>query len=229
MSVTGKRLTSTEVVLLAAFDLSASGQTEFSEWHLSEAAWKRDQNRFGMRGFEPKYPDHKRVMKEIMGKTSAVHRGLLEKTRPNYYRLTAVGRAEVARLGSGQTGSGELRSISGAYDDLVRFVDHHVFKSWLKDGNEPRTWLGAAAFLGLTKHDPNELNNRLREPLRLAADGLAWMDENQRDHLTRGPVGGGKAVSRHDLQKVREFVELLQTRFATQIGAIQRRGEQPGA
>jgi len=228
MSPSDKRLTSTEVVLLAAHDLSVSGNAEFSEWQLTEATWKRDPNRFGMRGFEQKYPDHKRVMKEIMGKTSAVHRGLLEKTRPNYYRLTPVGRAEVARLGTGKA-SGELRSISEAYDDIVRYVDHRVFKAWLKDPNEPRTWLGASAFLGLTRHDPNELNNRLREPLRLARDGIAWLDQNKRDQLTRGPVGGGKAVTRLDLEKVLEFVDVLRTRFATQIGAIQRRGEQPGA
>jgi hypothetical protein len=225
----GKRLTSTEVVLLAAYDLSSVAQAEFSEWHLSEATWKRDQNRFGMRGFEQKYPDHKRVMKEIMGKTSAVHRGLLEKTRPNYYRLTAMGRAEVARLDTGDSGGGELRSISHTYDGLFRYVDHRVFKAWLADQNEPRTWLGAVAFLGLTKHEPNELNRCMRAPVALAADGLAWFDENKREQMNRGPVGGGKGITRRDLQQLKEFVEILQTRFSAQISAIQRRGEHPGA
>jgi hypothetical protein len=224
--VTPKRLTSTEVVLIAASDLAGpAGQGEFSEWQLSEAAWKRDQNRFGMRGFEDRYPDHKRVMKEIMGKTSAVQRGFLEKTRPNHYRLSAVGRSEVARLAAGGPIAGELQSMSATYDGLLPFLDHRVFRGWLKDQNEPRTWLGAAAFLALRSHTPNELNNQLRAPLRFAADGLKWLDENQRDHLTRGPVGGGRAVTRLEVEKLREFVAVLQKRFATQIGAIQLRGE----
>ena len=49
-----------------------------------------------------RHPDHKRVMMEIMGKkaSSPVQQKYLEKTRPNYYRLTPLGKAIAAGLRS---------------------------------------------------------------------------------------------------------------------------------
>jgi len=178
-----------------------------------------------MRGFEGKHPDHKRVMKEIMGKAPAnpIHRGLLEKIRPNYYRLTALGRAEAGRLAEIGTRDAPPRSASDLYDAIARYSDHRVFQAWLKDPAEPRSWLGVSAFLRLTKHDPSELNDRIREVLRCAQEGLAWHDEHK-SPLTRGPVGGGRAIAREDLERLKQFVGVLQERFETQMSAIRRRG-----
>ena len=67
-------LTATRVILLAADDLDRKGQLEFTEWELTVAAWARDGNRFGLRGFELLHPDHKRVMMEVMGKDRTVSR-----------------------------------------------------------------------------------------------------------------------------------------------------------
>ena len=58
-----------EEILLGADDLDRAGMREFSEWDLTVATWKRNPNRFGCRGYEDRYPDHKRVMMEIMGTT----------------------------------------------------------------------------------------------------------------------------------------------------------------
>lgn len=228
MTPGAKRLTASEVIILAASDLSATRDGEFTEWQLSVAAWKRDPNRFGMRGFEAAHPDHKRVMKEIMGKTGAVHKGLLEKARPNHYSLSPLGRSEAARLSAmAGSGEGQMRSVSDLYDDLAEFTEHRVFRAWTRNPSEPSSWLGASAFLGLANHEPNELNSKLRTPKHLAREGLAWCDKQGRDQITRGPVGGGKAITRAELLKLSEFVEVLQTRFARQISAIQGRGEQP--
>jgi len=219
-------LTAADVVLLAASEITVSAAKEFSEWELSVAAWKRDPNRFGMRGFEQVHPDHKRVMKEIMGRTGAVQRGLLEKPRPNFYSLTALGRSEAVRLGVMREANGaQVRSVSELYDDITRFTKHRVFLAWLKDPAEPATWLGASAFLGLKNHDASELKVRLSTPRRLAADGLAWCNKNGRDQVTRGPVGGGKPITRHEIQKLLDFVDVLETRFAAQVRAILKRGE----
>src|SRR5215471_18541059 len=106
MVTTPTKLTASETVLLAAADLTAAGNHEFSEWDLTVAAWARDRARFGLRGYAQSYPDHKRVMMEIMGQkaSSPVQQKNLEKVRPNYYRLTAQGKAVVARLRSGGGG-----------------------------------------------------------------------------------------------------------------------------
>src|SRR5947209_12902349 len=75
------RLTAAEIILLAADDLSAGGTPEFTEWDLTVASWARDRHRFGLRGYGQKFPDHKRVMMEIMGRKpqNPVVRGLLTK------------------------------------------------------------------------------------------------------------------------------------------------------
>lgn len=223
-----KKVTGAELILLAANDLMAAGANEFSEWQLSVATWRRDKSKFGMRGFESEHPDHKRVMKEIMGSAprNPVVRGFLERVRENHYSLTPVGRAEAAKLSAAEDVGASPRSVSELYDGVRKYAEHRVFLDWRKNPDEPRTWLGAAAFLELTTHEPIGLRNALRAPVRLAGDALEWLEEHQRDQLTRGPVGGGKAIARQDLQKICEFVEVLQVRFASQIGAIERRGSQ---
>lgn len=222
-----RRFTSAEIVILAAHDLASVGVSEFSEWQLSVAAWKRDQSRFGMRGFEDQYPDHKRVMKEIMGKApnSPVNRGLLHKIRTNYYEITALGRSAVTQLSAATTVQGaQPRSPETLYDDLAKYTDHRVFKSWSQDKQDPRTWLGASAFLRLARNEPNELRKRLHEPQQLANDGLAWFRATGREQMFRGPVGGSAPIVRRDLEALLEFVGVLEKRFEMQIAAILRRG-----
>ena len=95
-----KNLTAAEEVLLAAVNLTKNTKKEFTEWELTVWAWKLNQNRWGLRGFEDKYPDHKRVMNEVMaaGTQKIVCRGWLERVKPNYYRLTDAGLAKAASL-----------------------------------------------------------------------------------------------------------------------------------
>ena len=90
-TVVAPRLTAAQVILMAADDLMTGGSREFTEWELTVASWNRDKARFGLRGYDQTYPDHKRVMMEIMGKKpqNPVTLGLMEKIRPNVYRLTA--------------------------------------------------------------------------------------------------------------------------------------------
>ena len=107
------KYTAVQTILLAAEDLTKAGQLEFSEFELTVAAWNRDQMKFGLRGFSQKYPDHKRVMMEIMGQkpNSPVFKKLLEKIRPNYYRLTPLGKTTATRLRTG--GETETKKTMG--------------------------------------------------------------------------------------------------------------------
>src|SRR5437762_8680322 len=104
-TVVAPRLTAAQVILMAADDLMTGGSREFTEWELTVASWGRDKARFGLRGYDQAHPDHKRVMMEIMGKKpqNPMALGLMEKVRPNIYRLTPLGQAEAARLRSGGT------------------------------------------------------------------------------------------------------------------------------
>ena len=100
MVTTPQKLTASETVLLAAADLTTAGNQEFSEWDLTVAAWTLNPLRFGLRGYAQAHPDHKRVMMEIMGQkaSSPVQQKYLETVRPNYYRLTPLGKAVAARI-----------------------------------------------------------------------------------------------------------------------------------
>src|SRR5580704_12263538 len=95
------KLTAAQEILFGAYDLDRGGAKEFSEWDLTVATWKRNPNRFGSRGYEDRYPDHKRVMMEIMGTTkkdNPLRRGWFERTRSNHYRMTDIGRSEADRF-----------------------------------------------------------------------------------------------------------------------------------
>src|SRR5262245_20022630 len=105
MVTTPQKLTASETVLLAAADLTAAGKLEFSEWDLTVAAWALDRLRFGLRGYAQSYPDHKRVMMEIMGQKASnpVQQKFMEKIRPNIYRLTPLGKAVAAQIRAGDS------------------------------------------------------------------------------------------------------------------------------
>src|SRR5258706_7231425 len=125
MLKTAPRYTAAQVILVAADDIMAQGVSEFSEWDLTIASWNRDRRRFGLRGHDQTHPDHKRVMMEIMGRKpqNPVILGLMEKVRPNFYRLTKLCRAEAARLQVRADGAGKGRpSAFDHYDVISRLI-----------------------------------------------------------------------------------------------------------
>ena len=108
-----------------ADDLMAQGASEFTEWDLTMASWIRDRARFGLRGYAQDHPDHKRVMMEIMGKktSSPIMQQYMTKVRPNYYRMTSLGRAVAARIRGG--GPSKIR-LSTPYYLLRKDVDRYL-------------------------------------------------------------------------------------------------------
>src|SRR4051812_13407016 len=142
-----RRLTAAQIILLAGEDLLNGGVKEFNEWELTVAAWRRDPARFGLRGYEQKYPDHKRVMTEIMGRKpgNPVQSMYLEKIRPNTYRLTALGKAEVTRLRAG--GTAKPPREKDPHARLAAYVGHPAFARWRNDPEQPRLWVDVADFL----------------------------------------------------------------------------------
>lgn len=221
-------ITAAQSILLAAQDLSAAGRGEFTEWDLTIAAWNRDPNRFGLRGYEQDHPDHKRVMMEIMGQTkkdNPIRRGWMEKAGTNRYRITPLGVAEAERLTGrvGTTSTAKMRSPQAVYDAVEPYMSHPVFVSYSRDPEEPRTWLGASAFLSLSENTAVHLMDRLRRIQDAAAQALDWMSEEGQDTLQRGPVGGGRTFRRSDLEKLSQFVKVLEDRFAVQMSAIRKK------
>lgn len=227
MSNGANRRTAAQEILLAASDLASRGKEEFTEWELTVAAWSRDHNRFGLRGFESSHPDHKRVMMEIMGKTkrdNPVRRCFIEKTKPNYYRLTDLGAAEVEAIRRGPEVDGNSAKSPGPiYVAIEQYIESPPFRTWLRDPEEPRTWLGAAAFLQLKRNTANELNDQFRAIETAVRHCREWCETSGRDHITRGVHGGSRTIPLTEIERLQAFLDVLRDRFGRQIEAIRRR------
>lgn len=221
-----ERLTAAQEILLGADDLDRSGIKEFSEWDLTVATWKRNPNRFGCRGYEDHYPDHKRVMMEIMGTTkkdNPLRRGWLERTRSNHYRMTDIGRSEAERFNETKmTREKSHRSPQPIYDAVAPLYRNAVFRKYCSDSEEPRMWLGAASFLGLTSNDPQHVDDRRKATRTAIENAISWLKETRAASFRRGVSGGEEAISLESLLKLREFLGEIEKRFANQIEAIKR-------
>jgi hypothetical protein len=224
----GSSLTAAQEILLAAAELSPDGPRDFTEWDLTVATWKRSKNRFGCRGYEELYPDHKRTMMEIMGTTkkdNPIRRGWMEKVRPNYYRITSLGLAEAGTLKSVVSSVTETkRSAQHLYDAIAPYMFHRTFLAYCKDPAEPRTWLGASAFFGITTYSSVAVIDRLRKAEDSIRQTLQWYEMEQTELLRRGPSGGRAAIKKRDVEKLAHYVDILKDRFEVQIRAASGKG-----
>lgn len=220
------RLTAVQEILLGAADIDRSGGKEFSEWDLTVATWKRNPNRFGCRGYEDNYPDHKRIMMEIMAtakKDNPLRRGWFERTRANHYRLTDIGRDAANQLADRNPEPGQSqRSPQPIYDAVSPLYRNPVFRKYIIDPEEPRMWLGAASFLGLTSNEPQHVEDRRRAVRTAIGNALTWLDATKSETIRSGVTGGEQGISRESLLKLKEFLAVIEKRYERQIAAIQK-------
>jgi len=211
-----RRLTAAQVILLAGEDLLNSGAKEFNEWELTVAAWKRDPARFGLRGYEQRHPDHKRVMTEIMGRKpgNPVQLMYLEKIRPNTYRLTALGKAEVARLRTG--GSPKLPREKDPHSRLAAYVSHPAFARWRNDPEQPRLWSDVADFLAASPEAPSDVPAQLEFVRRAIRAGIEYCRERDTMKL-ESRTREGKAIDTRDLAELLDFLQAMQYRFPNEM------------
>ena len=214
MSQNALRLTAAQVIILAAEDIMAAGATEFTEWDLTVAAWTRDRTRFGLRGYDQKYPDHKRVMMEIMGQKPQNPLALqfMEKIRPNIYRLTPLGRAVANRLRN----SGPAQA-SDEQADMYRLASdltsHAALVAWRSDPDQPRWWADASAFLargGDVRKDAHKALSALRRQVRSAMD---WCMVHDVEYLVPVSRAAGEPIHVRALTEIMDFLQGLEYRF----------------
>ena len=130
-----------------------------------------------------------------------------------------LGLAEAARLSGGERAT-HTRNLN-IYDSLRQFAFHPVFEAYLQSPEEPKTWLGAAAFFALSKNSANELRARLKLITSGTEDALELMKETHAGELRRGD--SGRSISRERLEKLKEFLKTLENRFKAQYEAIMKR------
>jgi hypothetical protein len=221
MSQFAPRLTAAQVILLAADDLMSGGAAEFSEWDLTVASWSRDRTRFGLRGYDQKYPDHKRVMMEIMGQKpqNPLTQGLMEKIRPNVYRLTQLGRAMAVRLRSGGGSSPESAAQSDLYRLIASVLAHPAMTRWQQDPDQPRRWADAAAFLGLGGDVRRTAADCLSALRRAARSAIDWCMMHDVVYLAPPSRAAGEPIHTRLLTEIIDFLQVLEYRFPEQLAS----------
>jgi len=209
---------SSEEVLVAAYALYEEGKKQFTEWELTVKTWELNKDRWGLKGFEHKYPDHKRVMNEIMAKGTqkVLGRGWLIRVKPNYYTITNGGKAKAIALSSFSV-TPEKRNVA-QYDAVTEYITDPVFKKYLQNPQEPKTWLEVSAFLSLTKNDPDMLERNIKQILTNTQESLDWMKKNNLGVLKRSD--SVPEITRDQLLKLEEFIKVLEQRFKDRFDAI---------
>jgi hypothetical protein len=214
MLKTAPRYTAAQVILLAADELMAQGASEFSEWDLTVASWNRDKRRFGLRGYDQIHPDHKRVMMEIMGQKpqNPIRLGLMEKLRPNVYRLTPLGRAQAARMRLGEDKSGKAKPTAlDNYDNVSRLIGHKSFLRWREDPDEPRRWTDVLEFLDAKSTD--EAGQRMLEIKLMVETTISYLSKQNLDYLTKDPSRLYPPIRYGELADLNSFLQALRYRF----------------
>ena len=213
---TERRLTAVQMILLAADDLTVSGTEEFSEWDLTVAAWNRDRPRFGLRGYINIYPDHKRVMMEIMGNKASnpILLRFMEKTRPNHYRLTPLGRVEASRLRGLESGQPQKgNSMKDLYDNVSAYALHPTFHRWRDEPSEPEKWRDAASFLGVQSESTTEGHEKLANAYTVCRAAIDWCLSQKMDSLPQSTMRGSPSIHMRDLSDLQSFLQALKYRF----------------
>lgn len=211
-----RRLTAVQMILLAADDLTTGGAEEFSEFDLTVAAWNRDRQRFGLRGYTNIYPDHKRVMMEIMGNKASnpILLRFMEKTRPNFYRLTPLGRVEAGRLRGVESGQPQAgNSMRDLYDAVAVYATHPTFSRWRDEPSEPERWKEAAAFLGAKADRPGEGTEKYATAYAATRAAIDWCLAQKMDSLPQGTHRGAPSIHMRDLADLQAFLQALKYRF----------------
>jgi len=90
------RATNRDALLAAAF--RRFGPAEFTLADLTVAAWEADRRRWGMRGFETRFPDSKKVAVELFKKSATGFKRYVEPSGENRFRLNAAGLAAAKAL-----------------------------------------------------------------------------------------------------------------------------------
>jgi hypothetical protein len=221
MSQNAVRLTAAQVIILAAEDIMSTGAVEFTEWDLTVASWTRDRTRFGLRGYDQKHPDHKRVMMEIMGQKpqNPLALGFMEKVRPNIYRLTPLGRAVANRLRSSGSPSPASDEQSEMYRLASDLTSHAALVTWRSDPDQPRWWADASAFLvkgGDVRKDPHKCLNALRRRARSAMD---WCMVHDVEFLVPASRAAGEPIHVKALTEIIDFLQVLEYRFPEHLSS----------
>ena len=210
-------------LLLAAVQCSGAGTDKtFTFEELLVAAWKQDNQSWGLRGFETEHPDSERIHRELdsRGKNGKglVELGWLDKVRPRVYRLTLKGLTETGKTKPEHRVVREkIRRQSE--EEVRRILEHPVFHQWLEDPERPKKFREAGTFWNIAPGTPPAvITKRIQavdDVLTTALDLLLGAGVEE-----LGSGRGALLFDHTDLERSREFQRMLKARFARDLHVL---------
>lgn len=212
-------MTSREEVLLAALNLQRSGKQFFTEWDLTVETWKLNNQRWGLPGYRKLYPDHKRVMNEIMAKGSnkLLSQGFLKRVKINTYQLTPSGSVYAENI-IGDKDERE-RAPYKLYDNLSKYLKHNAIKQFQNDRNKPSLWLHVASFYGLSATMTiQQASAKINDFLNTINQGEVTIEKLGNQSIRR--ISSGPFISKKEIELLKDFHKEMTNRFITQFEAL---------
>lgn len=225
------KLSVSDKLLLAAYDLEQAGRKSFSAEDLVVAAWQKFPDVFGLSGHlneksQPLHPDSNRVFAEIMGSKPIRQRGLLIKVGNKMYQLTDAGREHARSLNNtSSTPEGHVTKAGLArptIEALKKLLSSKAVEKVKNNRVEDVTFYDACAFWGVSPMSSAiELEGRLANFERLVQSARS---------VLRGKAAsfahGGEGFGVDDLKRLTEVHNLLQEKFSTELAFIRQRGDE---
>lgn len=210
-------------LLLAAVQCSG-GETDktFTFEELLVAAWKQDNQSWGLRGFESEYPDSERIHRELdsRGKSSKglVELGWLDKVQPRVYRLSLKGLTETGRTKPEHRVVREkIRRESE--EEVRRILEHPVFRQWLGDPEKPKKFREAGTFWNIAPGTPPVIiTKRIQAVDDVLTTALNLLEEAGVEGLGSGR--GALLFDRTDVERGRQFQRILKARFTGDLRVL---------
>jgi hypothetical protein len=228
-----QRLGLKEKLLLAALECS-NGETNrsFTGEDLLVEAWKQDPQAWGLRGYELEHPDLEKLRKEIdsrgksTGSHSLVNNGFLAKQEGRIYRLTSKGLAAAARLrqpGKAVDTTVQMKVGRELHSKIKTTLDSPIFRSWIKNPDQPRLFRDAGYFWGI---GPGSPAGTVRKRVSEVDDVLqaAYQFLNDRGVSEIADARGKVLFDRNDLDRCIQFHRTLKERFAKELAILDPEG-----
>jgi len=226
-----KRLSVSEKLLLAAYDIESRGHTPFAAEDLVVAAWQKYPETFGLAGYRGEdgrmlYPDSNRVFAEIMGSKPLRKRGWILKVGAKMYKLSESGLEEAKRLTETPSGNG-VRKAALAREislELQRLLASRAMRKAKEGRSSEITFYEACSFWNISPRSSaialaGRLSN-LNQILEQAQNALV----ESRAYFTHS----GQSFGPSDLQGLRDLNDLMLTRFHEELAVIRKRTDERG-
>lgn len=224
-----EKLSVSDKLLLAAFQLEESGTRPFSAEDLVVAAWRMFPDTFGLSGYRDDvgrlcYPDSNRVFAEVMGSKPIRKRGLLVKVGNKIYELTEAGRDLARRLSKKGAENSVPKAALGRKieEHLKRLLISRAVEKIRNNRTEDLTFYDACAFWGI-----NPMSSAIQLEGQIA--NLEGIMQSARTAVGESMATfghGGQAFGAQDLDSLMEAHKLLLEKFRMELDVIRRRKDE---